>query len=133
MLNSIGIVDDEALHRTILKAMLQQDGVNVVIESASGKDFLHQLSFTDKLPRVCVVDIIMAGMCGYEVIAKIKSEWPQIKIIAYTGFVDKDAFTKAIDAGADILIPKSSHPKHMLRTIKGMLNDWDENYTYRSP
>lgn len=123
----IAILDDDPLHRKLLRALLEADGYAISIEEKTGEDFLERMKSITPLPRVCIVDIFLPGMNGFETIKQLKDSWPAIKVIAYTGAVEPSTFENAINAGADLLMLKGEHPKKMIRTIEGLIEDWKES------
>ncbi|MFC6103119.1 response regulator [Olivibacter domesticus] len=123
----IAILDDDPLHRTLLRKLLEADGYAISIEEKTGEDFLERMKSIIPLPHVCIVDIFLPGMDGFETIKQVKDGWPTVKVIAYTGLVEPTTFEKAIDAGADLLMLKGEHPKKMIRTIEGLIEDWKES------
>lgn len=124
--NDIAIVDDNQLHRSVLRKLLEDDGFYISVEEETGEDFILSLSNLSLLPAICIVDILLPGMGGYETIRRIKEKWPLIKIIAYTGVVEPTTVQQVIESGADLLLLKGEHPKKVIKTIEDLFNDWKE-------
>lgn len=123
----IAILDDDPLHRKLLRKLLEADGYAISIEEKTGEDFIESMRSVSFLPRVCIIDIFLPGMNGFEAIKLIKDFWPAVKVIAYTTAVEPSTFENAINAGADLLMLKGEHPKKMIRTIEGLIEDWKES------
>jgi two-component system, cell cycle response regulator len=103
--HKIMIVDDELLNVKLLAAKLSTDGYSIMTagdgESALGK-------IKDELPDLILLDIMMPGMDGYEVTARLKDDpctagIPVVLVTALTGEAEKK---KGLDAGADEFINK---------------------------
>lgn len=122
----IAIVDDNELHRTLLREVLGAHGFDVVLEAKNGEQLIEALNKLDQQPMLCIVDIVMPGLGGYETIKYIKEKWPEIRVMGYTGLVEPDTLQQVINCGADFLILKGEHPRNMIRTIKGLVQDWTE-------
>ncbi|QNL52059.1 response regulator transcription factor [Olivibacter sp. SDN3] len=120
----IAIVDDNEFHRALLREVLESHGFNVALEAENGEKFIDALANLDQQPMLCIVDIVMPGLGGYETIKCIKEKWPEVRVMGYTGMVEPDTFQQVISCGADFLILKGDHPKNMIRTIKGLVQDW---------
>ena len=100
----VAIVDDHALIRKCLQEILNLWGYLVIPQSSNGKDFLDLL-VKGIIPDICILDMRMPEMDGYETIKVVKGKWPGIKIIAYS--MDfRDPHTQQPE-GADAVVSKS--------------------------
>lgn len=100
----VAIVDDHALIRKSLQELVSLWGYLVIPESTNGKDFL-ELLIKGIIPDICILDMRMPVMDGYETIKVVKEKWPSIKIIAYS--LDCiDPYTEQPE-GADASVSKS--------------------------
>ena len=79
----VAIVDDHALIRKCLQELVSLWGYMVIPESTNGKDFL-ELLIKGIIPDICILDMRMPEMDGYETIKVVKEKWPGVKIIAYS-------------------------------------------------
>jgi DNA-binding NarL/FixJ family response regulator len=99
----IGIVDDKAANRNILKdKLLRQKGFKVTLLAENGNDFLDKLKSIpeEQLPEVVLMDLEMPEMDGVNAIALGASFYPSIKFVVLTIFDDEDKIFRAIRAGA---------------------------------
>src|SRR5690606_14350970 len=69
-----------------------------------------------------LMDIQMPEMDGIEATQKIKSVWPDIKIVMITVYDDDNHIFEAIKAGADEYILKDTTGKTVYETIMDTLN-----------
>ncbi len=76
------LVDDESSIRLILGAMLQQAGYAVDL-AENGFAALHNIQQT--APDLVVTDLRMSGMSGFELLAVIRTRFPQLPRIALSG------------------------------------------------
>jgi len=79
----VAIVDDHALIRKCLQELVSLWGYMVIPQATNGKDFLDLL-IKGIIPDICILDMRMPEMDGYETIKVVKEKWPGIKIIAYS-------------------------------------------------
>lgn len=96
------IADDEAEIRSLLRLYLENDGYSVV-EAEDGIKALEMV--TSEKPDLCVLDIMMPGMDGYQVLRKIRED-NNIPVIILSA---KDADSEKIlglNLGADDYIAK---------------------------
>ena len=99
------IVDDEALNLKLLAAKLSSKGYRIAT-AGDGKTAL-EITKTEP-PDLILLDIMMPGMDGYEVTARLKAdpETSNIPIILVTALTGEDEKKKGLAAGADEFINK---------------------------
>ena len=110
----IAIVDDHQMLREGLFNCLTIWGYSVIIQACNGKDLLDKLSEVT-LPDICILDLNMPVLNGYETINILKKTWPTIKILVFSMNITKD--TPGNIFNADAVISKSSG----LSELKGAL------------
>ena len=84
----IVVVDDHDLFRTGLKSLLEEHGVAVVAEAATGEQALRLV--LELAPDVVVMDLNMPGMTGVEATRKIVAAAPLSRVVVLT-ISDQDA------------------------------------------
>lgn len=110
----IAIVDDHQMLREGLFNCITIWGYSVIIQACNGKDLLEKLSEMN-LPDICILDLNMPVLNGYETINILKKTWPTIKILVFSMNITKD--TPGNTFNADAVISKSSG----LSELKGAL------------
>lgn len=92
------IIDDNDTTRAMLRAILRAEGVEVVAEA---KDGASGLALIRKLrPSLVCLDVMMPDVTGIEVLAQIKTEMPDTRVLMVTGSTDRDTVQAAISGGA---------------------------------
>ncbi len=66
-----------------------------VVEEASGRDIILLLS-----------DINMPGMSGFDLLPRAKAARPDLPVIMVTAYGDADTRRRALESGAEALLPK---------------------------
>src|ERR1044072_7538090 len=107
-LNTIAIVDDHLMLRQAMSLRLTLLGYKVVLDAENGKDFIDQLPKLPAPPDLCLLDINMPVMDGFETAAILKKEWPQMKIIFFTMHNSNAFISKAKQLGADGFLTKDA-------------------------
>jgi two-component system, chemotaxis family, chemotaxis protein CheY len=97
------IVDDSALTRRSLRQILETVGCQVV-EAENGLDALERY-FLDK-PDVVMLDLVMRGMYGLDVLHKIRELDPRARIIVVSADIQTSSHDLAGEAGAAGFINK---------------------------
>ena len=116
---SIVLVDDHVLLRNGLAGMLKESGYHVLFEADNGKDFIEKLK-KETEPDIVLLDINMPMMDGYATAAWIKSNYPEIKVLALSMYDDEDAIIKMLKNGARGYILKDSHPSELKAAIESL-------------
>jgi DNA-binding NarL/FixJ family response regulator len=80
----------------------------VVLDAENGKDFLDQLPKLPAPPDVCLLDINMPVMDGFETATQLKKNWPQIKIVFFSMHNSRSYVSKAKQIGADGFLSKDA-------------------------
>lgn len=111
------VVDDHPLMREGLLAMLRtQSDMTVVAEAGSGTDAVAQ--FGAHHPDVVLMDLRLPGMSGVEAIRKIRSEFPEAKIIMLTTYNGDEDIYRALEAGAKAYMLKETLGIELLEVIR---------------
>jgi len=114
-------VDDETRNLSLLKAMLIPRGYDVVA-AANGFEALEVIR-TGRID-ICLLDIMMPGMDGFEVCRWIKADncHRNIPVVLITSLTDKANRIRGIEVGADDFISKPFDSAEVLARIKMLLN-----------
>jgi len=102
--NSILIVDDDKSNLLVLNDILNQD--YTLFLARSGREAIEKAN--GNMPDLILLDIIMPGMDGYEVLAALKDsdKTRNIPVIFITGLSDPEAEEKGLSLGAADYISK---------------------------
>ncbi len=117
----IALVDDQALIRAGLRALLQQLGVTIVFEADSGDALLDQLS--QQPVQLILSDIRMPGMDGIQALKALRARGDQTPCVFLTTFDESDLLLRATEAGAQGFLLKDAAPEDLhdaiVRAIAG--------------
>ena len=99
----IGIVDDKAINRTIVKQKIAAlADACIVLEANNGIDFLEKMRLldADQLPQIILMDVDMPQMNGIDAITIGSVQYPSTVFLVLSIFDDDDKIFEAIQAGA---------------------------------
>ncbi len=114
-------VDDEPLNLSLLEAMLTPRGFDVVT-AENGPIALQKIR--TRPIDICLLDVMMPGMDGFEVCRRIKANenHDTIPVILITALTDSENRIKGIEAGAEDFITKPFEAAEVLARIKMLLH-----------
>jgi len=117
------VVDDSVHMRKLVTTILQAFGVTQIVEADSA-DRAWQ-SLRDSNPDVIVLDWVMEGMSGLELIRMIRTNPqapnPFVPVIMLTGHTSLDHVRQARDAGVNEFIAKPVSVKTMMSRLVSVI------------
>ena len=111
------LVDDHRVVRAGLAQLLGNAPNIDVVGFASDGALAVELASKEK-PDVVLMDLSMPNMGGVDATRRIHEKSPEIKVIAFTSFSDRDLILEAIDAGAIGYLLKDAEPDELLKGIE---------------
>ncbi len=111
------VVDDEPQIRRSLQVNLEQNGYAVeTVETGEGA----LRSFLNRRPDVVILDLIMPGMDGVEVVRRIR-ESSTVPIIVLSAMGEEARKVEALELGADDYMTKPFGMDELLARIRSLL------------
>src|SRR6516225_1117218 len=93
------LADDHPIVRAGIRAELDRlSGVEVVGEASDGREALELIRVHQ--PDIAFMDISMKNLNGLEATARIKSEFPKVRVIILSMHQNEEYFWQALKAGA---------------------------------
>ena len=118
---SVLIVDDEPMARTLLRLMLVRAGFNVS-EAEDGFDALEKVQVS--LPDIILLDVMMPGMDGFSVCEELRQrkETSTLPIIMLSAKTDLDSINKGLRVGATKYLTKPISPEDLTHHVNDVLD-----------
>jgi len=118
---SVLIVDDEPMARTLLRLMLVRAGFNVA-EAEDGYDALNKVK--QNHPDIILLDVMMPGMDGFTVCEKLRLEedTSDLPVIMLSAKTDLDSINKGLRVGATKYLTKPISPEDLTRHVREVLD-----------
>jgi DNA-binding NtrC family response regulator len=117
MANKILVVDDDSDTRRILRYVLSP--VAAVLEASSGEEALVRIKA--EKPRLVVLDLVMPGLGGLEVLEAGLKLFPSMTVVMLTGQSDVGVAKAALDKGARAYITKPIDPQRLREVVEDIL------------
>jgi CheY-like chemotaxis protein len=115
------VADDDADVRELVVFRLARAGYDV-ITAGDGEEAVAVA--LERRPRVCVIDVMMPKLDGYEVTERLRAseELADVAILLLTASVEEAAVEKGFAAGADDFIKKPFSPAELVDRVAAALN-----------
>jgi two-component system, NarL family, response regulator LiaR len=111
------LADDHTVVRKGTREFLQEDTeIDVVAEAADGAEAWQAL--IQHQPSVAVLDIRMPQINGIDLTRRIKTHYPQIRVLILSAYDDEPYVLAALRAGADGYLLKTAPSSDLLRAVK---------------
>ncbi len=113
------VIDDEDLLREMLREILEDAG-HEVEEASNGQAGIER--YTQNPADLIITDLMMPEKDGFETIHELRKAYPEVKIIAITGF-GLHNLPLAYDLGAHRVFEKPFPPKEFLQAVEELLGE----------
>jgi two-component system chemotaxis response regulator CheY len=113
------IVDDSAVSRKKLRAVIQSAHHEIVGEACGGAEASKK--YEELKPELVTMDITMPDIDGIAVLKKIIEGHPDAKVVMITALGKADKILEALNAGARNYITKPYEDDQIIRAINEAL------------
>lgn len=118
------VVEDEIHIQKLIKLILEKNKFEV-IAVGSGEEALLALETADPKPDLVLLDIMMPGIDGLQVLRTIKanSSLKHIPVVMLTALAQESVVLQGIKLGAKDYIRKPFHPGELAKRIAKHISD----------
>ncbi len=120
MTRKLLLVDDSSLARRSMRGMLEGAGFHI-IEAQDGMVALEQY-FLER-PDAVILDLVMKGMYGLEVLGKLRELDPAARVIVVSADVQESSQQLVHEAGASGFLTKPVDRDRMLTMVNAVLEE----------
>ena len=114
------VVDDSGLARRRARTILEGAGFEV-LEAEDGMSALER--YFVARPDVVLLDLVMKGMYGLDVLAKLRELDPAAKVIVVSADVQTSSHDMVADAGGAAFVIKPFEPDEIVAKVNSMLGE----------
>ncbi len=118
---SILVVDDEVMIRELVRGALADTGAKI-FEAVNGDEALKIFKKAGDKIDVVILDMIMPGMKGDEVLRELRSMRKDIKVIIASGFMSEEQREKLREHTVDIFLDKPFKDEDISRILVEVLS-----------
>lgn len=112
------VIDDDEQHLKLVATLISQDNVRVFTspDSLAGFELVRA-----QHPQLVIVDLIMPGMGGMEILEKIIDFDPATEVILLTGYYSSESAVMAIQKGACDYLTKPVQGEKLQERVESLL------------
>ncbi|MCT4317853.1 response regulator [Elizabethkingia anophelis] len=118
----VALIDDHDLLRDGIFKVLECFGFQILFEAENGQTALDEMQRGGLLPDVCIVDVNMPVMNGFETAKALRQHYPNVKILAFSVNDDERDVFKMLQNGANGYILKGADPGELRKAIEVVYN-----------
>jgi DNA-binding NtrC family response regulator len=114
------VIDDDPANIKLVRFVLANEGLDIeaASDAQSGMEVIRRTR-----PQIVLLDLVMPGVQGMEVLQKILEFDPGIDVILMTGFYSTESAVEAIQKGAADYFPKPFSPDKLRERIGQIKED----------
>jgi CheY-like chemotaxis protein len=116
---TILLVEDEVMLRTLIRQQLERRGYSV-LEASTAADALALAGSHDPPIELLLTDVVMPEMSGFEVAAQVEARRPETRVLYITGYSER-----AVDDGLgerEDILPKPFTIDELARRVRDVLD-----------
>ena len=112
------VIDDDRELCELVAELLGMEGFSVEVATQSARGLERALSGEHSL---VVLDVMMPGMNGFEVLRRLRAEGSDIHVLMLTARGDDVDRIVGLEIGADDYLPKPFNPRELVARIQAIL------------
>jgi CheY-like chemotaxis protein len=112
------VIDDEEPVRAYLRMILEREGYTV-LDAEDGDAGLERCRA--ETPRLVITDLVMPRKGGLQTIKELRRDFPEVRIIAISGFGNEENMQLARSFGADRVWTKVDLRLKLLQELPDLL------------
>ena len=114
------LVEDEFEIRTLLAEVFRMERYEV-FQAGDGMEALRVFESNKEKIDLMITDLGLPNLGGIELIEKVRSLKPSVKIIGSSGYGRQNIREEVIGAGGDEFLPKPYVTTELIRAVKRMV------------
>lgn len=114
------VIDDDPANLKLARFVLANEGLEIhsAADPQGGMDLIRQVR-----PQIVLLDLVMPGVHGMELLQMILEFDPGIDVILMTGYYSTESAVEAIQKGASDYLPKPFSPEKLRQRIRQFVED----------
>lgn len=97
----------------LFRIFLEYCDFKVVLQAENGQRAIELLQKQDQLPDICILDISMPIMDGYQTAKELAERFPKIKVLVFSSHDHKKSIEEMLRLGIKGYVLKGSSPERL--------------------
>ncbi len=114
-------IDDDPLSLELVSGALEQPGLRILTSDEPLRGL--ELACTER-PQIVILDLMMPGLSGLEVLRRLISADPSVDVILLTAHYSTEAAVEAIQQGACDYLNKPLQVERLQQRVGGLIEEW---------
>ena len=119
-MKKVVVIEDDTGMIELLSHWLGREDCAVVALS-NGLEAVAFISKKDEPPQAVILDLVLPGRSGFELLSPIKSKWPETKVFVFSGSVE--SVSQLPEGCTDGIFFKPGGMKNLMSSIHVALQD----------
>jgi two-component system cell cycle sensor histidine kinase/response regulator CckA len=115
------VAEDEPMVRDIMARTLRESGYGV-LEASDGREALEVLEARDGRVSLIIADVVMPGLGGREMAARVAERWPSVPVLFTSGYTGLDVVRRGLLEEGREFIQKPLAPEELVRKVRELVN-----------
>jgi CheY-like chemotaxis protein len=115
------VAEDEEMVRGIMARSLRECGYTV-LEAADGRQTLEMVEAQGGRVSLIVADVVMPGLGGREMAARLAERWPDIPVLFTSGYTGMDVVSRGLLEEGREFLQKPLAPEVLARKVRQMVD-----------
>ena len=119
---SILVIEDEEALALGVRDALEHAGCQVALchDGAQALDKVREVQ-----PDLLVLDLMLPGMSGLEILAKLRKENNKVRVLILTALADEEDLLRGFEMGADDYVKKPFSPRELVARVEAQFRRVD--------
>jgi two-component system, NarL family, invasion response regulator UvrY len=109
--------DHKIVRKGVISFLNRMVGIQVDIDVNNGSELIKAIESAQTVPDVCIIDINMPEMNGFDTLLALKEQWPDIKVLVLTVYDIEAYIVRMVMNGANGYLLKSCDPEELKTAI----------------
>ncbi len=118
------VADDHPVVRAAVAMLLRKEGFLHIHEASTGSEVLPKIR--EHMPDLVVLDLVMPGLDGLDVLARIKAGGVKCRVLVFTAQEPLYYQDRCMRAGAEAYVSKTNDLNHLQKAVGAVM----AGYTY---
>jgi two-component system nitrate/nitrite response regulator NarL len=114
------IVDDQRLFAEVLRASLEDIGLDLLAPASDGAEAM--IALRTHAPELVLIDLGLPDINGLELGSRMLTERPLLKVVAMTALPDTDTITESIRLGFSGYLTKETSLPQFMASVRSVID-----------